>query len=227
VPFVFTGLLIFLATILKIYPCVAVVSVFNRKRFLICISLLIICYLASQVAELQKIRNSTPVSHTLAYGVASIVEALNSRLPFRLNTGLVASGLLIFAISTGAIRKVSILTHHRIDCLTEFRMFMVGSSIFISTFLLGSNFDYRLIFLILCIPFIEKILNRLIKIPLLLSIVLASNQLVIQKILGVTVGGMCCHLSKCVVFIMLIWIVKNNVATLASLINQPKLNQLT
>ena len=38
---------------------------------------------------------------------------------------------------------------------TALNLMLVGASIYVGTFMLSSNFDYRLIFLIFCIPFLQ------------------------------------------------------------------------
>ena len=58
--------------------------------------------------------------------------------------------------------------------------FIAGSSIYIGTFIFGSNFDYRLIFLILTIPYIININNFHLKFLLIISITISINSFLFQ-----------------------------------------------
>ena len=53
--------------------------------------------------------------------------------------------------------------------------FIIGASIFVGTYIIGSNADYRLIFLLFTIPLILNLKNRTIQISLLVSIFLSFN----------------------------------------------------
>ena len=58
--------------------------------------------------------------------------------------------------------------------------FISGASIYIGTFIIGSNFDYRLIFLILTIPYIININNFYLKFLLIISITISINSFLFQ-----------------------------------------------
>ncbi len=58
--------------------------------------------------------------------------------------------------------------------------FISGASIYIGTFIIGSNFDYRLIFLILTIPYIININNFYLKFLLITSITISINSFLFQ-----------------------------------------------
>jgi len=58
-------------------------------------------------------------------------------------------------------------------------MFLAGGGVFIATFALSVNWDYRLVFLILCIPYILELKNIYVKNGILLAILAALNQWVL------------------------------------------------
>ena len=58
--------------------------------------------------------------------------------------------------------------------------FIGGSSIYIGTYIFGSNFDYRLVFLIFTIPFILNIKNVYLKNALIISYILSLNSFLFQ-----------------------------------------------
>ena len=53
--------------------------------------------------------------------------------------------------------------------------------------------------------------NRAIKIPLLIAIVLASNEMILTTLLGGRVGVFLCITAKCIMFCTLILLIQNNI----------------
>tara|TARA_X000000368_G_C22408285_1_gene440690 strand:- start:14 stop:505 length:492 start_codon:yes stop_codon:yes gene_type:complete len=60
------------------------------------------------------------------------------------------------------------------------KYFLIGSSIYIGTFIFAANADYRLIFLIFTIPYILEINNIFIRYLLSLCIVISINSFLFQ-----------------------------------------------
>lgn len=56
-------------------------------------------------------------------------------------------------------------------------MFLVVAYVYVSTFILSSNWDYLLIFLILCVPCVMSANDRYLRILIFLSLIIAFNQL--------------------------------------------------
>lgn len=210
-PALLSGAIIILATTLKIYPIFSIVSLHANKKILLTIVALVGIYFLTQIPELHKIRSATPISASLSYGAPSIVEAIQSKMKISISPWTLSLGMALIAIALGASNKIK----HYISCETssdgEFKLFMIGASIYLGTFIISSNWDYRLIFLIFCIPFIEKLVNRAIKIPLLIAIVLASNEMILTTLLGGRVGVFLCITAKCIMFCTLILLIQNNI----------------
>ena len=59
--------------------------------------------------------------------------------------------------------------------------FLAGSSIYIGTFIIGSNFDYRLIFLIFTIPYILNLDNNNLKFLVIVSYSISINSFIFQS----------------------------------------------
>jgi hypothetical protein len=55
------------------------------------------------------------------------------------------------------------------------RLFLIGSSTFCGLYILQSNYDYKLILLILCVPYITLLKNKFDKYLLLLCMIISSN----------------------------------------------------
>ena len=209
IPLFLSGLLIASASVLKIYPIFSVVSLYGNKKLLLITSLFVGIYFLTQIPEFLKIRNGTPTSISLSYGIPSITEAINHKLKIGLNAWIVALSLILSAFLTGLSSRVKFLTVVNFESDNRYRLFLIGASIFMGTFIISSNWDYRLIFLIFCIPFIEKATKKTFKFPILILILLASNQVLLTTIFGTIFGIILCSLSKCLIFVGLFWIIQH------------------
>jgi hypothetical protein len=82
------------------------------------------------------------------------------------------------------------------------RMFAVGASVYLLTFVLSSNFDYRLVFLILCVPYVLRIGEAWLRVSLLGLIAVASNYGLLVARLDV-LGYVLVTLAKALLLVLL------------------------
>ena len=86
------------------------------------------------------------------------------------------------------------------------RLFLMGSALYCGLFITQSNYDYKLIFIIFCVPYVSSLKNKFYKYLILISMLISSNYNVlisykiwtgkgIEVLLNVT--------SKNILFIML------------------------
>ena len=88
-----------------------------------------------------------------------------------------------FAIYSLCLILIGYYKSNKINLDTGFdKDFIIGASIFVGTYIIGSNADYRLIFLLFTIPLILNLKNRTIQISLLLSIFLSFNILTAKRV---------------------------------------------
>ena len=205
-----TGLLIIFASVLKIYPIFSVIALSNNKQYFIAITSIVGLYLFSIWPEIESIRSNTPISAMMSYGAPSISEAFKLKFNIHLNSWLLAICTIFFALLSGRSNTVKFSTKIQKLKGNEFKLFQIGAWIFLCTFIISSNWDYRLIFLILCIPFVTSLPKSNIKFLILLSIIVASNQAILNNVLGTMASGMLSIISKMIVFITLIWVIQNN-----------------
>ena len=85
---------------------------------------------------------------------------------------------LVLNIIIGYI-KSKLLPVNYLDRFEKF--FLIGASIYIGTFLIGANADYRLIFLIFTIPYILDIKNISLKYCLIFSYIISINSFLFQS----------------------------------------------
>jgi hypothetical protein len=154
---VLASILIATAALLKVYPIVALAAHLREKPHtgLKYAAPLLGCFAAYVLAtwnDLQLIQTGTLKAPWLAYGIeiAPSIIAKNSPIPLNLGLWIAAFSLLIICtIGYGIRLKVRLGAAGAPFSLAAFR---IGSAIYLGSFLIGSSFDYRLIFLILTIP---------------------------------------------------------------------------
>jgi hypothetical protein len=198
---------------------------FILGNFFLNLSISIICllFLGLNYQEIIKMKDATPISIPMSYGTTNIsaifMKYLNLKIsPNLIGIFMVALGLLIYRIK---LVKTAILINfspNKGNKKLIQDLFLIGASIYICSFLLVSNFDYRLIFVILCIPYIDKIKIKFISIFSLIMIVIASNQYALYLFFNIY-GVLINIFSKCYLFIFLFLLLLDNFEKL----NLPKI----
>lgn len=151
-------LLILIGFVLKLYPVFGLGCLLkeNQKTLLrlAIISLaIILIYVGLTFEDLVKIRQGTPKGIGLSYGVDVLWMAIQSHSPlagkiFRFLSYSMVLFLVIFVLWLNR-NTFQVLVNEKDNHIDAFRL---GSMIYLGTFMLGNNWDYRLLFLILVIP---------------------------------------------------------------------------
>jgi hypothetical protein len=195
---------------LKVYPLFALITLIDRRKVFIVVSLILVFYLFSQYSDLIAIMKGNTRVSSLSYGAISTARYLQKsinifslispkNLSWLLAISLVGCALLLdrYKLKSAFLKEVYFVASF------EKKLFLIGALVYLGTFVISSNWDYRLIFLIFCIPCILNTTQRLFKVALLSSIVLASNQLVLQAVLGSFLGELICVVAKVMIFVAL------------------------
>jgi len=150
--------LIFFGFILKLYPIFGLMVLLRKKRsiFIVFSALSIVfvlLYAFIKMEEILKIIEVTEKGTFLSYGLNVFWTRVMLDYPARgiyakILSYLVALSLLAFSL-TALSRNDLPQEDLELPYLDSFR---AGSAIYVGTFLLGSNWDYRLMFLIFTIP---------------------------------------------------------------------------
>jgi len=161
------GVIIGLAIVLKLFPmfCVAVgVRRFNWRTFTFVsgVAVFSLAYLAAISEYIPLIRRNVPTTFMLSYGYKTPFLGLDR---MRTEAGLSALALAdtwvpitaaILTLLLAAAITLIIFRYGRFFCMVTNDVagtaFLFGSGIYCGTFLLGTNFIYRLMFLLLCLP---------------------------------------------------------------------------
>lgn len=164
-----------LAAVLKIYPTFAILTFAKKSRELFILAFLIIAYFAYIGSELKMIQSGNSALGSHSYGLINVFRWISSH---GISSGaettiivLVVPASLLFVITL--TKKVHVnqpeqRTH-------EADLFITGGAIFTFTYLVTCNWDYRLIFLLFCIPYILSIKNNLVRRSTLISILISLN----------------------------------------------------
>ena len=158
--------LLSLGIVLKLFPmfCVSLASRFSKRRFIFAsiLAALSLVYLGSILNYVFLIRQNVPTTFILSYGYKAIflgIDHLRSEAeisPIRLDETWAPEAAVVFVLICASI--VALQTFRRgssfceIDTSVAGTAFLFGAGIYCGTFLLGTNFIYRLMFLLLCIP---------------------------------------------------------------------------
>lgn len=158
--------LAYVATILKLYPffTVAVGCRLTRKSlfFAIALGVLSQIYFITIFHDLLLIRRNVPTTFMLSYGYKAIFLGIDH---LRVEAGLspialadtwfpalTAASAVLLALVIAMTQFKTTTTRFSVGDSRAGTAFYFGSGIYCGTFLLGTNFIYRLIFLLLCLP---------------------------------------------------------------------------
>lgn len=161
-----SGLLLSLAVVLKLYPvfCIVVAARANRRTLIFsgAIALISALYFVAISDYLPLIRQNTLVTYVVSYGYKVLFVGLDhlrsqgGRDPIRLadTSAPLAALVVVFGIAALVAMKRSVRGEVPllVGKTTAGNAFLFGAGIYVGTFTLGSNFMYRLAFLLLCLP---------------------------------------------------------------------------
>jgi len=186
------SLLILFGVSLKYYPIFLLSIFISNKKYLLLNCLFFFLFISIFYFDQIKLvsENILEVALIIAYGARTLAKAfyhLSTEYDFFItdqnyhyfkNFIILLTSLycLVIFITGYLFSKIKI---NNISNNIE-TYFISGASIYIGTFIVGSNFDYRLIFLILTIPYIININNFYLKFLLITSITISINSFLFQ-----------------------------------------------
>jgi hypothetical protein len=181
------------ATILKLFPLVALLAEAMRQRgknriWSVAAIIAAVVILGLQYHDLALIRHGTPASLAASYGVLSMRETLwyavmhyglwgpnMATLPFLAELFCWLAGLGVAFYAWKRPYKIE----PSLEESREAAAFFIFGTIYVSTFAVGSNWDYRLIFLIPTLPlafeFVRQPRYRRWSVAYIIGVLLADN----------------------------------------------------
>jgi hypothetical protein len=165
-------LLISLAAILKIYPAFGLLTLVNKNWrktlfWLAASAGMLLVYFILNLQELHRIAATTPHTWQLSYGSSAAILAFYE---LYLHAGTLSLDYKILALGNlimiGVI-AVAVWKRPRIgtqiswsDCEKELCSFRLGAGVYVGTFALGTNYDYRVLFLTFCLPLLFRLIRE-------------------------------------------------------------------
>ncbi|NLT04615.1 MAG: hypothetical protein GXY09_12235 [Bacteroidales bacterium] len=159
--------IIVLATFLKLYPLVLLpllilepVSLRHRMTVLLVSGILVAGYLIDSFDIITLITQNTPQPLIMAYGKNVLMEKFFSdgTIPLVSNALILVAVIGVIVMSLKGKRFIHTLFPTEQPFQEAILPYMAGALIFAGTFVLGNNYIYRLVFLLLTLPYL---LNQL------------------------------------------------------------------
>ena len=155
-----------LGVVLKLVPmfCVSLAARFSRQTFIFACATaaLSLIYLDLAVEYVLLIRRNVPTTFILSYGYKAIFLGVDHILseaglsPIGLADTWVPASTAAVVLMCAATVAVNCFRNRREFCSVDISAagtaFLFGAGIYCGTYLLGTNFIYRLMFLLLCVP---------------------------------------------------------------------------
>jgi hypothetical protein len=151
---------IVLAAVLKLFPAFGLaVLVRRRKRWAaLAVSVVVLgAYAVATLDDIRTLRHVIPRVVQNSYGAGVISQALDEAGVSWAQSASEVRAIRLAVILLGALAAVALVAVARgreARVASELRVdaFWAGASIYAGTYLFGNNFDYRLVFLLLCVP---------------------------------------------------------------------------
>jgi len=195
-------LIFFISVAIKIFPVFGIQYFFLIKKnffktLLLLVALLIYFYLIKD--QLIYIFQNTPHTADSTYGTESIIFNLNKHYNIFFNYIYLSSFFILSLIFTYFLFFKKILIKER---YSNEDYFLLGSGIFIFTFLINSSHDYRLIFSFFCVPLFLSLKIKYLKYICLISLFFALELSRLIAIFGF-IGGVVNIFFKIVIFYLI------------------------
>jgi len=178
----FRAFAVLLVTVLKLFPAFLVVTLAKKPKILMVLVLLIAGYFLYISGELKILLAgntalSDPNSIFASYGFDTNMQYIRQMLTGQSAATYALIKYMFILVSLGLIAFISRSKYLDLTDNSEYKtdLFIAGGIVFSGTYLITSNWDYRLIFLLFCIPYILSIQSGFVRHSMLIGILLASN----------------------------------------------------
>ena len=174
-PNILGTIFVLIATYIEFWPLVSAISYIKKKiKILLLFSLVIfILYFYKFMFDESGL---VIVNDWFSFGSKSTSITLRRYFLTNINHISISFFLILLSLVT-FVKKLNFLKLEFDKEPNDFheRLFLIGSSTFCGLYILQSNYDYKLILLILCVPYITALKNKFDKYLLLLCMIISSN----------------------------------------------------
>ena len=204
-PNILGTIFILIATYIEFWPLASAISFIKKKIKILLLFSLVIFVLYFYKFMLRE-SGLVLVNDWFSFGSKSTSITLQRYSLININHISISLFLVLLSLLT-FIKKINFLKLEFNKEPNDFyeRLFLIGSSTFCGLYILQSNYDYKLILLILCVPYISLLKNKFDKYLLLLCMIISSNYnlFVSYPFTGKGLNIIIPVLSKNIVFVMI------------------------
>ncbi|HYA08618.1 MAG TPA: hypothetical protein VEG24_03460 [Gaiellaceae bacterium] len=153
---------IVLAGALKLFPAFALAPLLRLRRrwpALLASVLVLAAYAAVTLNDIRMLRHVIPRVVVNSYGAGVVVEALRLAHVSWVQSAAEVRYIRLAVLALGLLLALALLRVRRSSPAAEgaggelrLDAFWAGAAVYLGTYVFGSNFDYRLAFLLLCVP---------------------------------------------------------------------------
>ncbi len=199
------AVLILLSAVLKLFPILAAVSLISWGRrdlslprilvLPVVVAGLFAVYLAVFWAEIMAGLSVTAKAGAMSYGVWVLEFLANERFPkLPVSLPLIYAGyaavIILLILVSRSLSLSMALPRRGEDRASQIvdDLFLTGATIYVLSFLAGANWDYRMVFCLMTVPFMLRSRNGLVVLAFQALLLLALNQFLLVG-LGGAIGG--------------------------------------
>jgi hypothetical protein len=146
-----SGVCVLVAAVLKLFPIFSVGFLVRRAwRIAAVVVVAFAVYAIAFHHQLRQVYRAVPQGDELSYGVRRVSEWLSAQTG---NSSYRAwDVVLVVAVAVGAVLLARRLGPARPAAQRELDLFWAGAGVYVCTYALARNFDYRLVFVLLAVP---------------------------------------------------------------------------
>ena len=206
-PNIFGSMFILIATYIEFWPMAAAIA-YIKKKIKILLLFSIIIFILSSYKYMISESGSQIVNDWYSFGAKSTSITIERYFFIKINHVYISVFLILLSLIT-LIKKLNLLNAEfkkNPNNLYE-RLFLMGSTLYCGLFITQSNYDYKLIFIIFCVPYISLLKSKFYKYFILMSMVLSSNLNILMDYkfwTGKGIGVVLNVTSKNILFVMLL-----------------------
>jgi Glycosyltransferase family 87 len=146
-----SGACVLLAAVLKLFPIFSIGFLFRRARW---VAVVVVVAFASYVIalhhQLRQVYRAYPQEDTFSFGVRRVSEWLSAQTG---NSSYRAwDVVLVVVVAAAAVLLARRFLAPRPAAQRELDLFWAGAGVYVCSYALARNFDYRLVFLLLAVP---------------------------------------------------------------------------
>jgi hypothetical protein len=202
-PNIFGVFLYLIATKIEIWPAVAGITFIKKRIKILALILVIFFFMYNFKAIFYEQAGAT--NDWFSFGAKSTSLSINKFFSININYLIIVAILSLLAlISLLPSINVSKVEFKKQPTAFIERLFLIGSSVYVGLFVAESNYDYKLIFLIFCIPYVGLLKNKINKYFILITMVIASNYSWMWNKNLLSVGAFINITAKSLLFILLL-----------------------